>query len=237
MTGQRIKLGNLSAWLVKKNIRSMRMYLNERGEVIVSVPLRVSYAEAQTFARQNREWAEKKTQIFWKKVGEVCPDFGQPDSVVVQGRRISLVYETSTKASYSFREGTLFLYTKQPAKEERRKIFVQFFEEAAVRVLTRRYQHVARTLFPDFQVIPKLLVKRMKKSYGRAYMGKNQIALTDALLIPPEELCDYVIAHELTHFLHPNHQRGFYEELSRRMPDHRHREALLKKRYLPYYPI
>ena len=44
----------------------------------------------------------------------------------------------------------------------------------------------------------------------------------------PEELRDYVALHELVHFLHHDHQAGFYAVMDGLMPDWRRRRAELK---------
>lgn len=45
----------------------------------------------------------------------------------------------------------------------------------------------------------------------------------------PRPLVDYVIAHELTHLLHPDHGRAFWRALGAAMPDYDARKARLRE--------
>ena len=44
-----------------------------------------------------------------------------------------------------------------------------------------------------------------------------------------KELIDYVIVHELCHFIQPNHSKLFYQEVQKRLPDYKEREKKLKE--------
>ena len=69
----------------------------------------------------------------------------------------------------------------------------------------------------------------MKSRWGSCNPGKRVITLNKRLLSYPPEALEYVVLHEYVHFLHPNHQKGFYELLGRLMPDYAQRRALLKE--------
>ena len=47
-----------------------------------------------------------------------------------------------------------------------------------------------------------------------------------------KNLIDYVIVHELTHFLQPNHSKQFYLEIEKRMPDYKTRQQRLKEKHI-----
>ena len=47
-----------------------------------------------------------------------------------------------------------------------------------------------------------------------------------------KELIDYVIVHELTHFLQANHSTLFYQEIAKRMPDYKERLKRLKEKHV-----
>ena len=47
-----------------------------------------------------------------------------------------------------------------------------------------------------------------------------------------KDLIDYVIVHELTHFLQANHSALFYQEIEKRMPDYKQRIKRLKEKHI-----
>jgi len=47
-------------------------------------------------------------------------------------------------------------------------------------------------------------------------------------IMTPLTIIDYIIAHELTHLIHPNHSEAFWFELDKVMPDYHQRKSWLK---------
>ena len=77
--------------------------------------------------------------------------------------------------------------------------------------------------------MPHVTVRRMSSRYGSCSVGRGRITLAAVLLDMPKECAEYVVLHELTHFLHPNHGREFYQFIEKHMPDYKRREKLLKE--------
>ena len=49
------------------------------------------------------------------------------------------------------------------------------------------------------------------------------------LLMKPRECIEYVVIHELCHFIHPNHSKEFYGFMEQFMPDWKERKARLNE--------
>ncbi len=77
--------------------------------------------------------------------------------------------------------------------------------------------------------MPRVTVRRMRSRYGSCSVGRGRITLASMLLEVPLECAEYVVLHELTHFLYPNHGKDFYQFIERYMPDFRQREKQLKQ--------
>lgn len=59
--------------------------------------------------------------------------------------------------------------------------------------------------------------------------GKDSICFSYRVMLLPEAAIDYIVVHELAHIRHKNHGAEFYELISRYMPDHRERSALIRR--------
>lgn len=75
---------------------------------------------------------------------------------------------------------------------------------------------------------PELRVRYMTSRWGSCHWGKGVIVMNTALVLVEEGLMDYVTLHELVHFLHPNHGKGFYSRMDSLLPDWRERRRRLK---------
>ncbi len=74
---------------------------------------------------------------------------------------------------------------------------------------------------------PRITVRAMQTRYGSCSVNRGRITLNAILTEVPQPAAEYVVLHELAHFLHPNHSRNFYAFIEQYMPDWRAREALL----------
>ena len=82
-------------------------------------------------------------------------------------------------------------------------------------------------LFSNFINKPLIKVRLMKSCWGVCH-PKNYITLNKLLIAKPLLAIEYVIMHEYIHFFHLNHQKEFYDELAKYMPDYKERRKLLK---------
>ena len=78
---------------------------------------------------------------------------------------------------------------------------------------------------------PKLRIRTMKSCWGSCLVNKGIITLNRKLLMKPRECIEYVMVHELCHFIHPNHSKEFYKFMEQFMPDWRERKGRLNGRF------
>jgi predicted metal-dependent hydrolase len=74
-----------------------------------------------------------------------------------------------------------------------------------------------------------ILVKNMKSRWGSCHATKGILTFNLQLIYAPEICTEYVICHELTHFLVQNHASEFYEILQRVMPNYQLARRLLNR--------
>ncbi|MBQ9921158.1 MAG: DUF45 domain-containing protein [Clostridia bacterium] len=78
--------------------------------------------------------------------------------------------------------------------------------------------------------MPEIKVKVLKSAWGICHIQKHYITFNKRLMAKPYQAAEYVVLHELCHFAHPNHQKGFYSEIEKIMPDYKRRIAMLRRR-------
>ncbi len=75
--------------------------------------------------------------------------------------------------------------------------------------------------------ITKVRIKSMKTRWGSCNYTKGYINLNLELIKKPKCAIEYVIFHELTHLIYPNHSKQFYSYISKYMPDWQERNKKL----------
>lgn len=79
---------------------------------------------------------------------------------------------------------------------------------------------------------PEIVIKKVKRRWGACYPRKNKVSFNISLVHLDKELIDYVIVHELCHFMEPNHSHAFYRQVAKRMPDYKIRKRKLRDIHL-----
>ncbi len=75
---------------------------------------------------------------------------------------------------------------------------------------------------------PRLKLFDMVRAWGRCYYTKGLLTLNLKLFATPISCIDYIILHELCHFVEPNHSKRFYGLMSEFDPDFRAKEERLR---------
>jgi predicted metal-dependent hydrolase len=73
----------------------------------------------------------------------------------------------------------------------------------------------------------RVFIRNQKTRWGSC-SGKNNINLNLYLVLLPVRIRDYVMLHELVHTRVKNHQKAFWDELSRIVPDAKHLDKKLR---------
>ena len=69
----------------------------------------------------------------------------------------------------------------------------------------------------------------MKTRWGVCNRSNNTITLNSNLIRYDESIIDYVIFHELSHFVHPNHSKNFWGLVEKYVSDYKVCRNILKK--------
>lgn len=101
--------------------------------------------------------------------------------------------------------------------------------EECGRLLREALERVYPLVEPLGVARPQLKLRRMRSQWGNCHWSQGYITLNTALSRCPEELRDYVVLHELIHFLHHDHGPGFYAQMDRLMPDWKERRLRLRR--------
>lgn len=146
-------------------------------------------------------------------------------------KMINLVKAKQEKEEYFYLLGKKYniVYCsifKEPNIDENR-IFVK--NKTTLDKFTRKYAEsifkerlkICYNLFEEDIVYPKLVIKKMKRKWGYNKKSEDLIALNLDLIKYDINEIDYVIIHELCHFVHFNHSKEFWNLVSKYKKDYK----------------
>ena len=97
---------------------------------------------------------------------------------------------------------------------------LKFYKKMAKEVFEQRYD-ICFSIFNKKVVKPDLRIRRMTSKWGVCNVTDNVITLNLELIKFDVEYLDYVIYHELSHLIHPNHSSSFWELVSFYVPNYK----------------
>lgn len=107
---------------------------------------------------------------------------------------------------------------------------IKYFNESEIRVLVLE---LCKQVYPYYEAkgieYPKIVFRKLKSKWGSCHVVNKQLTFNENLMYAPRECIEYVVYHEFTHFLVPNHSSSFYTELSKVCPDWKSRRKKLNE--------
>lgn len=213
----------------RKNAKKIRLKVSPNGIVKLSAPLGVSEDWINDYLKSKTKWIEKTLDYFKDtEANELETRIHSGVSTRILGRQIRIIVNEAKSYKIEQNEGNI--YIQSPAignLEALQKQFERWWQKQS----KSYYLGVIDRLFPIIAKYgiekPVLQVRKMKTIWGSCSRKHSKINLNYYLYRAPSPCIDYVVLHELTHFLHSNHNKDFYEFLAVHMPDWKERKRIL----------
>lgn len=112
---------------------------------------------------------------------------------------------------------------------------IELWKDVDKEVIMETFSQICRAIYPlfkDYQIpYPVIKIRNMTSRWGSCQTQKGIITLNTRLMDTSRRCIEYVILHELAHFIHPNHSKAFYGVVESLMPDWKERKKELNSSY------
>ncbi len=227
-----IKYGNkiISFFLIRKNVKNININIKPVGNVVVSANDDVSIDVIKKFVEQKSSWILKNISYFKDTQPEVIRklEYISGESIRYLGKQYRLKIVKSDIEYVKFLRGYICIYV-QNDKDIRlkEKLFNSWIEERTNIVFNEVLGNVYYLIGKYGVEKPKIRIRKMKTRWGSCLVKDNLIILNRNLIMAPKYCIEYVILHELIHFIYKNHDDRFYNLLFVLMPDWESRKKIL----------
>jgi len=207
-------VGNI---LFRHSYRARRLNISIRPfvGVRVSVPLGMSYINAERFVTERKLWIVQhlnKTRGFEK----LQTQFDENSNYCTKHHKLHLKTADRTNISVRISRGEINVVypTELNPKSQEVQTAIRKGIEQALKIEAKQYLPDKVKLLADRFSFKynKLSLKNIKSRWGSC-SRKNNINLSIHLMRLPDHLIDYVILHELIHTVHHNHSARFWNLL------------------------
>lgn len=229
---RRINYGNklIEYTLDFKEVKKINLKVNINNGVVVSAPSSLSAEKIDEIVRNKAEWIFKSLDEFEKVKPRHKYEYkylsGEPIGYLGRNYRLKVLEATEERIRYY--QGRIEIHVKDKDNFTRkRNLMYDWLRERAEII----FQEVLEKVYPKVRKYavekPDIKIRKMTTRWGSCQYEKHQILLNYELIKAPKYSIEYVILHELIHFIHNDHSAEFYNMLSVMMPDWKKRKAIL----------
>ena len=221
--------GTLPVEVTEKAVKNVRLRVFPSQEIRLTVPIQTSEEFINSFLRTKTAWINRHLEQFKDTEAIEKEDSIRTGmSTRILGRQLVIKVAASPQKRIVRDDLTLWVYTPNPQDQDGidrqfnnwwQKNSKLYFLEQINRLFPIIEKHGIR--------MPNLVVRKMQTLWGSCSRRNHTVNLNYYLYKAPVPCIEYVVLHELTHFLYPHHDRNFINFITIYMPDWQERKRLL----------
>lgn len=232
----KLKISDVEITIERKPIKNTHLSVYPPvGRVLITAPLKASDESIRFLAVRELSWIRKQQAQFRKQVRETRREFVERESHMVWGRRYLLRVVQAPRAHVGLTGRTLKLEIASAASHAEREGVVKEWYRSQLR--DRATPLVAQWSDRLGVSVDRFYIQQMRTKWGSSSPQRRTIRLNLELAKHPAECLDYVVLHEVAHFIAPNHGLKFIRILDRHMPQWRAVRARLSEIAPNYEPL
>jgi hypothetical protein len=216
----------------RKDVKNVNLRVTPKLEIYVSANDNISDEEIHSFVRSKARWIVKNLKVYKESQGSsVQKEFVSGESVRYLGKQYMLKVRQSDTNEVKFYRGRIYMdMVDRDDFNLKEKIFEDWLDERAEVVFKEVVDKVYESISMYDIPYPDVTIKKMKTRWGSSNKELGKINLNRDLIKAPKRSIEYVVLHELVHFLHPGHTDDFYNLIGTIMPDYEDRKKVLDEK-------
>jgi predicted metal-dependent hydrolase len=197
----RIQLGDICVDVVRKDIKNVHLSVHPpTGRVRIAAPNRMSLDTVRVFAIAKLHWIKKQQRKMREQERETPREYIDRESHYVWGKRYLLkVIEADKPPTVELNHGRMILQVRQGTDIVKRQAILEEWQREQLRraapPLIKRWERLMGI------EVRRLYVQRMKTKWGSCNHRSGTIRLNTDLAKKPRECVEYIVVHEMLHYL------------------------------------
>ncbi len=207
--------------LQRKKVKNINIRVKRDLSVHVSASPKVTQREIDKILTEKSAFILSALEKYEKLTQTDKQNDLTENSVSVFGHKLPILIINGKKNQATIEENQIILALKDVTDTALRQKTLQ---SALDSLLRETVDDICRQVYPKFSgfcpEFPTIKYRHMISRWGSCNFKKNILTFNYSLIYAPRECIEYVVYHEFTHFIHPNHSADFYKELSKYIAEH-----------------
>ncbi|ERI95394.1 hypothetical protein HMPREF1982_00259 [Clostridiales bacterium oral taxon 876 str. F0540] len=227
----KLKDKTLNYTLERKNRKTISIKITNKGEVIVSAPLKISIEQIEGLIEKKSKWILLKLEEVSTRKVKTQRNFLEEGKLKFLGEEYELnIYDTfNSNIEIIFDRKNFKVYLPKNIKEDRQdyiRLALEGWYRAKAKII---FEERVRLYAEKLKVFPKRIVIKDQKTKWGSCSSKGNINFNYRVIMAPIEIIDYLTVHELCHLIHMNHSNDFWSKVEGVLPNYKQAETWLKE--------
>lgn len=205
--------------IIRSNRKTMAITVDADGNVTVKAPQSFSDKVIHRFVTEKQAWILKqqnRVQNFYEPYDII--DLAEGSRIPYLGEKYVVIHKDVGRIRIDGPQ----MIVPYDCKTE---LFVRFMKKQIRPLLEERVDYFAKVMQVKYESI------RISAAKGRwgSCSYHNSLNFTWRLMMCPLDVIDYIVVHELSHIIHKNHSKDFWNQVASVLPRYKEQELWLKK--------
>jgi len=223
-----VEVNNIIADIVRKDVKNIHLnVLPPHGDVRITAPLRNDDESIRLFIISKLPWIKKQRIKFENQERESKKEYISGESHYFKGDRYLLnLIDYLGKPKIAIRNNKFidFYINKNSSVAQKRKTMDEWYRSEFKKIAPPILEKLSKKMKIK---VNELRIRKMKTKWGTCNVEKKRIWLNLELIKKPTHHIEYILVHELTHFLERNHNKRFVSYMNKFLPSWRTNKAEL----------
>lgn len=231
-----VEIAGQKIQILRKGIKNLHVGVYPpEGRVRIAAPISISDEAIRVAVLIRLPWIKRQQRKFLNQNRQSRREYVSGETHYVFGRPLRLQVRNEGKVHHAeIAPGRLFLRSPEGSTREQRETFLENWHRRALR---KRAAPMIKKWCSTLGISePSWGIRRMKTKWGSCNPIGSQVWINLELAKKSPKALEYVILHELAHFLTPRHDEPFMQVLDNMMPTWREVRRELNAMPLAYEP-
>ena len=218
----KIIVNNIIVDVVRKDIKNLHLAVYPpTGRVRIAAPLKSNDDAIRLFVISKLSWIKKHKIKFETQERQTAREYVTGESHYYQGKRflLNVTHENAMNKVIIRNKTSIDLFIdKDSTLEQRHRIMTEWYRKQLkeqISPILDKWQKIIGVAACDYRI------RRMKTKWGSCNVAARSILLNLELIKKPKHCIEYIVVHELVHFLERHHNDRFISHMDKFMPQWR----------------
>ena len=225
-----IDIGNVDLEIrVERTNRKRTISLQvKNNKLIIKTPRSVSKKTLVDLIKRKQHWINQRAILHFEEQNLKNREFIDNDKFYFRGDEYRLSLILGRKEAVKIEGGLLvvsYVDDKSIGRENIKRLLEDWYLKESIKILKARTEELAQQM----RVQPYgITVKNYKSKWGSC-TANNKISYNWRIIMAPDCIVDYLIIHELSHIIEPNHSKNFWYQVGNYCKDFQKKRKWLRE--------